>query len=372
MTDTLSQSIFQQQPVIGFLLHSLSPQITDNAVQEMQTAANADLDWQKLIKIARHHRVLPLLYRRLEVVGLDSVPEPLLLELHSYCQRLSMRNLFVTAELRKLLSRMESKGVDAMPYKGPVLAESLYCDLHLRQFGDLDIVIQPQDMPTVEQLLSAEGYRPYLGTKTAAELASYMADKNQHTYDFYHEHKQIFIEIHWRFWPVFFSSVKPQDIWHRREQVALAGNMVSTLKPEDQLIILCMHGSRHRWERLSWLCDIAMLLEKYSELDWDEVSAIARAWGAERMLHLGLYLAHTLLSTPLPESVIQKIKIDPAILHLSQGVTEQLFSNHASQRFLASTRYQIQVRERWRDKALCAQALIRWLLRGCPSEHHAA
>ncbi|MEO1637470.1 MAG: nucleotidyltransferase family protein [Cyanobacteria bacterium J06631_9] len=366
MTGTLSNSTFDQQPVIHFLLLCVSPQSSDQTSQQMQTLSTKSLDWQSLIELARKHRVLALLHRRLEAVFLDSIPKSLFSELHSYCHRVSIRNLFMTAELSKLLSLMNSKGIDAMPYKGPVLSESLYCNLHLRQFGDLDIVIQPQDMPAVEQLLSAEGYQPYFGSKTAAELESYMADKSQHTYDFYHEKKQIFIEVHWRFWPVFFSSVHPQDIWHRREQMSFAGKTVSTLRPEDQLIILCMHGSRHRWERLSWLCDIAMLLEKYPELNWDEVSAIAREWGAQRMLYLGLYLAHTLLSANFPESVSQKIKADSAIVQLAQKVNEQLFSSNLPKRFLASTRYQIQVRERWQDKALCAQALIRWLLRGCP------
>ena len=153
---------------------------------------------------------------------------------------------------------------------------------------------------------------------------------------------------------------------------SLAGMPVWNLRPEDRLIILCMHGSRHQWARLSWLCDIAMLVEKYPELNWEEIEAIAQHWGSQRMLYLGLHLAHILLEVSLPKVILRYIEADSAVAQLRREVCEQRFSICPSQRFLASTRYQIQVRERWKDKAACAQSLIHWLMKGRPSEHHVA
>lgn len=359
---------FSDRPTDSLLLRCLSPQADSQTIRQIQTLAQTEIDWQALAELAEVHRVVPLLYNRLSSVCPKAAPAPLLESLRSRCKSIAIRNLSATAELRKLLLLMESKGIDALPYKGPMLTKMLYGGLELRQFGDLDIVIQPEDMQSVEKLLVAEGYRPYFGEKTAAELDAYMKSKDEHTYDFYHDRKQSFIEIHWRFWPPFFSLVNPKDIWHRREPAELAGITVSNFKIEDYLIILCMHGSRHRWERLSWLCDIALLLQKYPDLDWQQTFKLAEQWGARRMLYLGLYLAYAWLGSNLPAPVLEKVIADSAIAGLAIQVDEQLFSAQVSKRVLASTRYQIQARERWQDKVACAQSFVHWVLRGRPSK----
>ena len=371
-TISMPEWSFKNDPTINLLLHCVSTKGKEQAPQKIKALAQDELDWQALVSLAIEHRVAPLLYRCINESYLGAVPVTVREGLRQYCQNIAVRNLFMTAELSRVLSLMSLSGVDTLPYKGPLLSQTLYKDLNLRQFGDLDIVIQPQDMLSVEKLLIAEGYRPYFGKKTAAELSDYMAAKNEHTYDFYHDQKKILIEVHWRFWPVFFSSVKPKDIWHRREPAHLAGKTVTNLKIEDSLIILCMHGSRHRWQRLSWLCDIAMLLDNYPELNWNEATSTAQQWGAKRMLYLGLYLSHVWLDAPLPAAVLQKVLAEPAIASLSAQVDEQLFHLKSSKWPLSSTRYQIQARERWQDKAICTQSLLHWILRGLPSEHHDA
>ena len=371
-TKTEPEWAFKKDSSVDLLLRCLSPSSDDATTQQIKALSQEDIDWQALIEIARKHKVTSLLYKRISTACPTAMPESLRQGLQLYCQSTAVRNLFTTAELSRLLLLMKSQGIDTLPYKGPVLAQAVYGRLDVRQFGDLDIIIQPQDMPSVEKLLMAEGYRPYFGKKTGSELASYMASKNEHSYDFYHEQKKIFIEMHWRFWPVFFSSVNPRDIWHRRESIKLGGRLVSNLKIEDYLIVLCMHGSRHQWERLAWLCDIAMLLHTYPTLDWENAIATAKQWGAKRMLYLGLYLAHAWLGSALPASILQEVLSNSAISDLAIQVDEQLFKSEGSQRFLAATRYQIQARERWQDKAVCAQSFLHWMLRGFPSEHHSA
>ena len=136
---------------------------------------------------------------------------------------------------------------------------------------------------------------------------------------------------------------------------------------EDYLIILCMHGSRHMWQRLAWLGDIATLLHNYPSLDWSQVMQQARQWGSQRMLYLGLYLAHYWLKAYLPETVLRWLHSDPKLPNLATQVDQHIFQlDQASQRFMATTRYQIQVRERWQDKAIYTQSFVQWLLKGCP------
>jgi len=47
----------------------------------------------------------------------------------------------------------KKKQLPAIPYKGPVLAESAYGDVALRNFGDLDFLISPVDFGQAKQAL---------------------------------------------------------------------------------------------------------------------------------------------------------------------------------------------------------------------------
>ena len=45
-----------------------------------------------------------------------------------------------------------------IPYKGPVLSTSIYHDLALRSFGDLDILVHEHEVLRVLDLLVSYGY----------------------------------------------------------------------------------------------------------------------------------------------------------------------------------------------------------------------
>ena len=77
------------------------------------------------------------------------------------------------------------------------------------------------------------------------------------------------------------------DLTRRLVPVALSGHEIRTFAPEDVLPILCIHGSKDFWERISWIADIAELVRAYPQLDWDIVVRRAESWHAQRMLHLG-------------------------------------------------------------------------------------
>jgi hypothetical protein len=76
-------------------------------------------------------------------------------------------------------------------------------------------------------------------------------------------------------------------------------------------VILCVHGTKHVWERLGWICDVAELIRAHPAMDWQRVMALAKSSKSLRMVQLGLFLAHTVLQAELPEHVWKKLKGRP-------------------------------------------------------------
>jgi hypothetical protein len=68
--------------------------------------------------------------------------------------------------------------------------------------------------------------------------------------------------------------------------------------PEDLLLMLCVHGSRHCWDKLEHLAGVAELAR--GTLDWPAVWRRADAMHCRRMVAFALLLAHALFEAPLP------------------------------------------------------------------------
>ena len=76
------------------------------------------------------------------------------------------------------------------------------------------------------------------------------------------------------------------------------------------LAYLCLHGSKHAWERIEWICDIDRLVRSQTDLDWDKTLKIAKEMDTHITLYLGLALSHALFHTPLPENIISSTQTE--------------------------------------------------------------
>ena len=102
---------------------------------------------------------------------------------------------------------------------------------------------------------------------------------------------------------------------------------VRALAPEDLLLILCVHGAKHLWERLIWLCDLAELLAATPDLNWENVLEATRTRGVQRMTALGLTLMRDIVGAPLPRRVENWISTQPEALRLASRLRRQLLQS---------------------------------------------
>src|SRR5262249_38725226 len=82
------------------------------------------------------------------------------------------------------------------------------------------------------------------------------------------------------------------------------------------------------WERLLWIADVAALLQRRPELDWERIHSVAGEVGAERMLSVGLRLATDLLSATIPRSLEDLIRRDRVVSDLAVRILARLPDPH--------------------------------------------
>lgn len=336
-------------PEVELLLGCARVQVDATQATRFRSLIQNGLDWEYLLQLADRHGLQPLLHWHLNAVCGESVPAIHRQHLRLTFQRISALNIFLSRELQRLLSLFAAQNVVAVPYKGPALAAQLYGNVALRQFSDLDILVHPRDLRRARDVLLAEGYAP-LPPLTEGQQAVLL--RTQCNLPFTREGNRLVVELHWTVSaPCFAEPFQVDDFWARLEDVRLEDTNIKRPAAEDLLLALCIHGSKHLWERLAWICDIAGLIDQHQELDWEQLIARARATGNERMLLLGLRLAVDLLSAKLPAKIEQTLNSDPAVPALAAGIVRFLFTPELKPSGVAGYfRFQLKARRRLRDK----------------------
>jgi hypothetical protein len=268
----------------------------------------------------------------------------------------------------KTLKLLASKNIPVVPFKGPTLAEALYGNVALRQFGDLDLFIRPNDLPVAMETLACEGYSPVLRLTPPQQTALVRT----HYECGLLSPRGALVEFQWAIVPRYFSlPLSSEQLWQDLRTIQIAGVEALALSPENLLLILCIHGGKHLWNRLVWLSDISELIQLHSDLDWEHVMRQARVGKAERMLLLGLSLTHTLFGTALPQNIHLRLAEDKTVERLNKQVCQTLVRASETSE-LAAHVFLIRTRERWIDKSryvlrfIVTPASVEWSLVSLP------
>ena len=307
-----------------------------------------EIDWDYFYHLARRHSLVPIVYRQLEALLKDQVPDEVLQRFKKDYQENAARNLIFVDELTTLLDRFANAGVEAIVFKGPALAMLAYGDLNLRRFVDLDLIVRRADVARAIEVLTQSGYVPSRDL-TAEQQAVLL--RTQHNLQF--THGRVIVELHWQVSSeLFASTVTAEEFWESLSTVELNGRKLKTLSTEDLLFALCVHGSRHLWQRLAWICDIDRLLASNPTVNWSKLCERATRANAERMFLLGPALAGRLLATELPEPIAQAIAHDQRIGALCDEIRARLFDGpeQSALPLFSVIRFNLLIRSGWRSR----------------------
>jgi hypothetical protein len=307
------------------------------------------IEWAKLLDASLQHGLVPLVYKSLEFCDGESVPKDVLERFRNHFLKNVLWNLARTRELLELLDLFTRNGIQAIPYKGPLLASMAYGDLSMRQFDDLDIFVPEGSVKQAKKLLLEIGYRTDFLLAGRQEDA-YLKSKDE--YGFYNNSKKFLVELHWKIVPRYLSiPLDTEEMFGRLMPVSFNDREIMTFCGEDLLLILCIHGGKHGWCRLGWICDVAKVIQASREINWERFLVRARKLKLGRIVSLGLFLAKEVTGTDVPEMILREIDADRAIMGLASRVYAKLFQDAStSDEFFEGLLFTLMLREHWKDK----------------------
>jgi hypothetical protein len=250
------------------------------------------------------------------------VPRPIRERAQGDARLLVSESLRLARVLVELTGELERAGIAVLPFKGPCLALQAYGDLGARSFADLDLLVRLESLEAARLVLQRRGFAPsYAGTPGRRRvLVRYGSHETFARAD------GTVVELHWRLAaPVSEFGLDYDRLWGRLHRVEIAGCPVSALPLDDLLLVLALHGTKHAWDRLAWICDVAELLHRAADLDWDALLAETARMRCRRPLGLAVALAEELLEAPVPRALRDGLLPDTAIPSLVAHVRDRLF-----------------------------------------------
>jgi hypothetical protein len=192
--------------------------------------------------------------------------------------------------------------MEAIPLKGPVLAQSLYGSIGDRHYTDLDVLIRPADIERALHLAESLGYEleyPDRGLSTG-KWAYYFRYKKD--VGLLSRKDQIFIELHvgitshWLFGPE-----GENLLWQDLVEDKVGNTVLRRMNNNTTFLYLAFHGGQHQFFRLFWLRDVAAALKKW-DLDHRWILDTARDLGIHRYLLVSVLLAKDYFNSKVPEA----------------------------------------------------------------------
>jgi hypothetical protein len=321
----------QLEPIDQLLCDCLGC-LPDEGLAARLSSVSAEV-WDAFLLRSQSQGVAPQVYKRLKDPAFStSVPPHIIEDLKKHYLHTAYLNTLVLHSLGKVLRAFTTDGIHVIPLKGIQLAENVYRNIALRTMGDVDLLVQKNDLEKIRKQLTALGY-------TSRQYWLEAEHDLSHSLPPFSKPNAADLDVHWDFEnPDSLFKIDIDGLWQRAVPARVAYADVLSLSPEDFLLHLCMHTSyHHRFESgLRSFCDLAATLETYqSNMDWTLFRAHAKEWGVERCVFLSLHLAQLLVGAQPPIGLLDLLRPADYETKFEDWAIEQTFPRVTQEQYVS-------------------------------------
>jgi hypothetical protein len=205
-------------------------------------------EWMTALDVAEQENILPWTAACLSATGPWN--SQLAVRLHEIRRNTQISAFLWSSTLKTTLAEFHRHGIPVIALKGPWLAERLYGDAALRRYGDLDLLVRRPDISRAEDLLDELGFSP---------------TRRRDDYERPWRRGNITIEVHHDVENPLTFEFRIAEAWQRAQPAEFHGVPAWLLAPQDERLFLCLHGVRHRFERLSHILDLVFAFRSWPE-----------------------------------------------------------------------------------------------------------
>ncbi|MCI0608833.1 MAG: nucleotidyltransferase family protein [Anaerolineae bacterium] len=220
------------------------------------------------------------------------------------------------------LKAAKTREIPTIILKGLWLCEKIYKDLALRPGGDIDILVPKNQVDASLALLNEQGIGEFWPNLLKDEyFTKHHLHQQRSTPDL-----SIWFEIHWALdHPYTLLTVNYESIFERAKPAQLLGAPIQEMALPDLLLSLAIHLVKHAvylpslLDRedlpriiladgmLMYYLDVAEVLKRHKDIDWELTIQLTRDWGAVDILGSVLQVCKKYFDAPIPDEVLSAL-----------------------------------------------------------------
>jgi hypothetical protein len=283
--------------------------------QELGAAA----DWQRLVRLARFHRVQGLVAHALRI--LDLAPPAERDALSADAELIAAASLRQAVECREILAAGAATGIPLLFFKGLTVGALAYGNPALKMGWDIDLLISPGDLRAVAALLQGRGYE-LVTPKSSEKLGSWHGRHKESVWAL--PSKDMHVDLHTRLADNR-QLIPGIDVHSSTQLVEVARDIrLPTLAPDQLFAYLCVHGASSAWFRLKWVTDLAALASRCSRNELEQLYGRSQELGAARAAAQALLVADKLYGTLSGSTLRRSLQRSRANRWLASAALQQL------------------------------------------------
>jgi hypothetical protein len=299
------------------------------------------IDEKYLFQLISRHKIIGYVFRILSTHLSEQTKGKITIQYkeHSHHTLKFVRQLILVSQ------KLDNWDLPYIAFKGPVLSQMLYNDPLVKNSVDLDFWVPLDHLETCHKALNEAGYRRV----KPSHLTPKQQEKNysiSHHYTYVHQTDRVVIELHWNITNPF--SLLPltfQEAYNSHIHVNLHNHKIKTLSYVHYLLYLAVHGSIHRWSRLTWLKDFSELLKLSTEKQQEEVFRMAKKLQLEKPVKQAFWLAYTIFDISLRDMILKKHPVKRSFFYIDPFKSLNKSTNRLSKEKLPGLFYKWHIRQ---------------------------
>jgi hypothetical protein len=209
-----------------------------------------------LLEAVQRQRVVSQLALHLDT---SRLPQSLAARLSALHADLAAASADVRRDLHLLLETLGDAGVRAMVFKGQALAVQAWGDASARGYGDIDLLVDPDDLAHACTTLALAGWNTDYTYPTPGPSWGWRHFVRTE-YEMALARGQTSVDLHWHPVPARAAFPDFDALWERRAEVSIAGRLVPTFGAYDALAHSASHSAKDHWRWLRGLADVHRLM----------------------------------------------------------------------------------------------------------------
>lgn len=183
-------------------------------------------------------------------------------------RRAAVQRLALDAAAIEAIQALSAGGIRAILLKGPAIASWLYDDPWERVYGDIDLLVAPQDHDPAAAILERLGYRATWPLEAGSpHHASTWTRSGVRAAQ---------VDLHWRVplaregsasWPALSAETEP---------LSIGSTTVQALSPAARAMWIAVHAAQHGVGVAKPMGDLSRALERVDEAIWARAADLAR------------------------------------------------------------------------------------------------